>query len=46
MSGTAPVLSVVVFIILVALIFDFMERATDRCEDVANVIEAVMIKHG
>jgi len=26
--------------------FDFMERATDRCEDVANVLEGVMLKHG
>ncbi|MGE5244953.1 MAG: DUF47 domain-containing protein [Betaproteobacteria bacterium] len=26
--------------------FDFLEDATDRCEDVANVIEAVIVKHG
>lgn len=26
--------------------FDFLEDATDRCEDVANVIEGVMLKHG
>jgi len=26
--------------------FDFLEGATDRCEDVANVIEGVMVKHG
>ena len=26
--------------------FDFLEDATDRCEDVANVIEGVMVKHG
>ena len=26
-------------------IFDFLEAATDRCEDVANVIEAVVVKH-
>jgi predicted phosphate transport protein (TIGR00153 family) len=26
--------------------FDFLEAATDRCEDVANVLEGVMVKHG
>ena len=26
--------------------FDFLEAATDRCEDVANVIEGVVVKHG
>jgi predicted phosphate transport protein (TIGR00153 family) len=26
--------------------FDFLEDATDRCEDVANVLEGVMVKHG
>lgn len=26
-------------------VFDFLEEATDRCEDVANVIEAVVVKH-
>ena len=25
---------------------DFLEDATDCCEDVANVIEGVMVKHG
>jgi uncharacterized protein len=25
---------------------DFLEDATDRCEDVANVLEGVMLKHG
>jgi predicted phosphate transport protein (TIGR00153 family) len=25
---------------------DFLEGATDRCEDVANVLEGVMVKHG
>lgn len=25
---------------------DFLEHATDRCEDVANVLEGVMVKHG
>jgi predicted phosphate transport protein (TIGR00153 family) len=25
---------------------DFLEAATDRCEDVANVIEGVVVKHG
>ncbi len=25
---------------------DFLEAATDRCEDVANVIESVVVKHG
>jgi hypothetical protein len=25
---------------------DFLEQATDRCEDVANVLEGVMVKHG
>ena len=27
-------------------ILDFLEAATDRCEDVANVLESVMVKHG
>ena len=26
-------------------IFDFLEQATDRCEDVANVLESVIVKH-
>jgi predicted phosphate transport protein (TIGR00153 family) len=26
--------------------FDFLEAAADRCEDVANVLEGVMVKHG
>src|SRR5262245_19253533 len=26
--------------------FDFLENATDRCEDVANVLEGVVVKHG
>ena len=26
-------------------IFDFLEEATDRCEDVANVLEGVVVKH-
>ena len=26
--------------------FDFLEEATDRCEDAANVLEGVMVKHG
>ena len=25
---------------------DFLEGATDRCEDVANVLEGVMVKNG
>jgi uncharacterized protein Yka (UPF0111/DUF47 family) len=25
---------------------DLLEDATDRCEDVANVLEGVMVKHG
>ena len=25
---------------------DFLEAATDRCEDAANVLEGVMVKHG
>ena len=25
---------------------DFLEDATDRCEDVANVLEGVMLKNG
>ena len=25
---------------------DFLEAATDRCEDVANLLEGVMVKHG
>jgi predicted phosphate transport protein (TIGR00153 family) len=27
-------------------IFDFLEAATDRCEDVANLLEGVVVKHG
>lgn len=27
-------------------IFDFLEAATDRCEDVGNLIEGVVVKHG
>ena len=27
-------------------ILDFLEAATDRCEDVANVLETVVVKHG
>ena len=27
-------------------IFDFLEAATDRCEDVANLLEGVLVKHG
>ncbi len=27
-------------------ILDFLEGATDRCEDVANVLEGVIVKHG
>jgi hypothetical protein len=27
-------------------ILDFLEDATDRCEDVANVLESVVVKHG
>lgn len=27
-------------------IYDFLERATDRCEDVANVMEGIVVKHG
>ena len=27
-------------------LLDFLEDATDRCEDVANVLEGVMVKHG
>ena len=26
--------------------FDLLESATDRCEDVANVLEGVVVKHG
>ncbi len=26
-------------------IFDFLEAATDRCEDVANLLEGVVVKH-
>jgi uncharacterized protein Yka (UPF0111/DUF47 family) len=25
---------------------DFLEGATDRCEDVANVLEGVVVKYG
>jgi uncharacterized protein Yka (UPF0111/DUF47 family) len=27
-------------------IFDFLEAATDRCEDVGNLLEGVVVKHG
>jgi hypothetical protein len=27
-------------------IFDFLEAATDRCEDVSNLLEGVVVKHG
>jgi hypothetical protein len=27
-------------------IFDFLEGATDRCRDVANVLEGIVVKHG
>jgi predicted phosphate transport protein (TIGR00153 family) len=27
-------------------IFDFLEAATDRCEDVGNLIEGIVVKHG
>jgi len=27
-------------------VLDLMEEATDRCEDVANVLESVVVKHG
>ena len=27
-------------------VFDFLEETTDRCEDVANVLEGVVVKHG
>lgn len=27
-------------------IYDFLEAATDRCEDVANVLEGIVLKHG
>ena len=36
----------VFFIIKWREILEFMESATDRCEDVANVIEGVALKHG
>jgi uncharacterized protein Yka (UPF0111/DUF47 family) len=26
-------------------ILDFLEEATDRCEDVANVLEGIVVKH-
>ena len=26
-------------------IFDILESATDRCEDVANVVEGLVVKH-
>jgi uncharacterized protein Yka (UPF0111/DUF47 family) len=26
--------------------FDLLEDATDRCEDVANLLENVVVKHG
>ena len=27
-------------------LLDFLENATDRCEDVANLLEGVIVKHG
>ena len=27
-------------------VLDFLEEATDRCEDVANVLEGVVVKNG
>lgn len=27
-------------------ILDFLEKATDRCDDVANLLETVVVKHG
>jgi uncharacterized protein Yka (UPF0111/DUF47 family) len=27
-------------------VFDYLEEATDRCEDVANVLEGVVVKNG
>ena len=27
-------------------VFDLLEDATDRCEDVADVLEGVVVKHG
>jgi uncharacterized protein len=27
-------------------VFDYLEETTDRCEDVANVLEGVVVKHG
>ena len=27
-------------------VLDLLEEATDRCEDVANVLEGVVVKHG
>ena len=26
-------------------VIDLLEEATDRCEDVANVVEGVVVKH-
>ena len=28
------------------VIYDLLETITDRCEDVANVIEGIVVKHG
>jgi uncharacterized protein Yka (UPF0111/DUF47 family) len=27
-------------------VLDFLEAATDRCEDVGNLLEGVVVKHG
>lgn len=35
-----------IFVIKWKETLDFLEDATDRCEDVANVIEGVVVKHG
>jgi uncharacterized protein len=35
-----------IFVIKWKETLDFLEDATDRCEDVANVLEGVMVKHG
>jgi len=35
----------VVDIIKYKEIYDFLEDVTDKCEDVANVIESIVVKH-
>jgi uncharacterized protein len=35
-----------IYIIKWKEIYEFLEEATDACEDVANIIEGVVLEHG